>query len=297
VEALADALQRWLLEHPECDPAKTFFWVCDFCIRQTGGDTKADVGRLGDMVRSIGHTVLFLDPWDAPAPLLRAWCLWEIYHSVDGAAGLDVVMSGEQQARFAAALVSDFDITMALSKIDVHKAETRKAADKAMIMDAVEASVGAQRLNEIVMERLREWVAAAGHTALAALAPAERAESALLKQLGMLMEDQGKLDEARTLLEESVAGRRAALGDADPGTLTSISMLGWVLCQQGLYDEARPLFEEAGAGLNVAFGTAHKDTLLAIVNLGVVLGRLELLDEAHATSTRISWAVMMGVWM
>ena len=67
VEALADALQRWLADHPERDPARTFFWVCDFCIRQTGGDTKADVGRLGDMVRSIGHTVLFLDPWDAPA--------------------------------------------------------------------------------------------------------------------------------------------------------------------------------------------------------------------------------------
>ena len=85
------------------------------------------------MVRSIGHTVLFLDPWDAPAPLLRAWCLWEIYHTVDGGAALVVVMSAEQQARFAEALMNDFDsIMMALSKVDVNQAETLPLVEGAL---------------------------------------------------------------------------------------------------------------------------------------------------------------------
>jgi tetratricopeptide (TPR) repeat protein len=282
VEALADALQRWLADHPERDPAQTFFWVCDFCIRQTGGDTKADVGRLGDMVRTIGTTVLFLDPWDAPAPLLRAWCLWEIYHTVDGGAALDVVMSTEQQARFATALVKDFEsITMALSKIDVHKAETRKETDKALIMGAVAASVGAQRLNEIVLEQMRGWVADAGRGALAALPPAERATSKLINQVAMLLKEQGRLDEARPLLEEAVAGCRAALSEAHPSTLTAVNNLGNLLKAQGRLNDAQPLLEEALAGYRTALGEAHPDTLTAVNNLASLLRAQNRLDEAR----------------
>ena len=35
-----------------------------------------------------------------------------------------------------------------------------------------------------------------------------------INNLGMLLQAQGRLDEARPLLEEAVAGRRAGLGDA-----------------------------------------------------------------------------------
>ena len=40
-----------------------------FCVSQTGGGTKSDVQRLGEVVRTIGHTLAFLDPFDDPVPL------------------------------------------------------------------------------------------------------------------------------------------------------------------------------------------------------------------------------------
>jgi tetratricopeptide (TPR) repeat protein len=280
---LVDALQRWLQQHPERDPARTFFWICDFCIRQSGGDTKADVGRLGDMVRAIGHTVLYLDPWHAPAPLLRAWCLWEIYHTVDGSATLDVVMSAEQQAHFTEALMGDYDcIAQALSEVSVRKAETRKAEDKEMIMTQVaELEGGAQRLDEVIQERLREWVADAGRAALGALPAAERATSSLLNKLAMLLYHQGRLDEARPLLEEALTGRRAALGDAHPDTLTSVNNLATLLQDQGRLDEAQPLLEDTLAGKRAALGDAHSSTLTSISNLGGVLYAQGKLDKAR----------------
>ena len=43
--------------------------VCCACISQNGGGTKSDVHRLGEVVRKIGHTLAFLDPFDDPVPL------------------------------------------------------------------------------------------------------------------------------------------------------------------------------------------------------------------------------------
>ena len=47
----------------------TYFWVCDFVIRQN------DVGAV------IGRTVLLLEPWHAPEPLRCAYCIKEVYHT------------------------------------------------------------------------------------------------------------------------------------------------------------------------------------------------------------------------
>ena len=158
--ALLDALEAWLAREGR-DAGGTYFWICDFSIRQSGGGTKADVARLGDVVRAVRHTVLFLDPWERPEPLARAWCLWELYHTVDCGARLDVVMSDEQRRRFRRALMNEDggdgleSITRAVTSIDVERAETRKAKDRDMIMDAVRGSVGFYELNKLLMARMR----------------------------------------------------------------------------------------------------------------------------------------------
>ena len=78
--------------------------------------------------------------------------------------------------------------------------------------------------------------------------------------LGLLLQAQGKLDEARPLCEEALAGRRAALGDTHPGTLTSIGNLGSLLQAQGKLDEAEPLLREALAGCRATMGDTHPRT-------------------------------------
>ena len=78
IETLLDALgcfikQKGLREED------TYFWVCDYVIRQT--DVKTDLESLGDCVSALGHTVLLMEPWHAPKPLKRAYCIKEVYHT------------------------------------------------------------------------------------------------------------------------------------------------------------------------------------------------------------------------
>ena len=80
--------------------------MCDYVIRQT--DVKTDLKRLGDCVSAVGHTVLLMEPCHAPAPLKRAYCIKEVYHTQESGAQFDVVMSSEQQVALEAALRTDF---------------------------------------------------------------------------------------------------------------------------------------------------------------------------------------------
>ena len=78
IETLLDALgcfikQKGLREED------TYFWVCDYVIRQT--EVKKDLESLGDCVSALGHTVLIMEPWHAPKPLKRAYCIKEVYHT------------------------------------------------------------------------------------------------------------------------------------------------------------------------------------------------------------------------
>ena len=75
--------------------------------------------RIALLIEEIGRVAILMEPWDAPAPLGRAWCLWEIFHAQRSGAEFDVAMGREQRGAFEAALVADFDsIMMALSRVD-----------------------------------------------------------------------------------------------------------------------------------------------------------------------------------
>jgi hypothetical protein len=78
IETLLDALACFI-KQKGLREEDTFFWVCDFVIKQT--DVKKDLESLGDCVSALGHTVLLMEPWHAPKPLKRAYCIKEVYHT------------------------------------------------------------------------------------------------------------------------------------------------------------------------------------------------------------------------
>ena len=65
----------------------------------------------------------------------------------------------------------------------------------------------------------------------------------LLNQIGRMLMDQGKYDEAQPLYREALKVKRETLGDRHPSTLSSISNLGSLLQDQGKLDEARARLE------------------------------------------------------
>eukprot|EP00964_Phaeocystis_antarctica_P139959 scaffold104746_cov70-Phaeocystis_antarctica.AAC.2 len=78
IDTLLDALDCFI-KQKGLREEDVFFWVCDYVIRQT--EVKKDLESLGDCVSALGHTVLLMEPWHAPKPLKRAYCIKEVYHT------------------------------------------------------------------------------------------------------------------------------------------------------------------------------------------------------------------------
>ena len=66
-----------------------------------------------------------------------------------------------------------------------------------------------------------------------------------MDNLAIVLRDQGKLDEARKLYEQTLEIRRRVLGPEHPDTLTVDVQSGLMCCvDQGKHDEAGKLFEQ-----------------------------------------------------
>ena len=190
-------------------------------------------------IRDIGHTVLVLQPWHAPVPLTRSWCLWEIFSTLDAKARLEVLMPPAQAEELHAALDMQFDaISAALSQIDTRRAEAEKPADKVMIDAAVAASEGGfYAVNSRILESLREWLlhetleVAAARIAQhgAASSDALTARANLARLLGLL----GHTAEAATLCGELAAAATAALGARSTQALAARSAHADALAANG----------------------------------------------------------------
>ena len=148
VDAAVIILAAW---HPhrvareQLEPATPCFWVCDYVIRQGGVDQTVPA-LFTHVIRDIGRTLVFADPWDDPGPLRRAWCLWEILFGSEGA--LELILSTAQAARFRDALETDFEsIQTKVCAVDLRNSDTRNPDDKRMIFEEVEKQIGMSELD------------------------------------------------------------------------------------------------------------------------------------------------------
>ena len=135
------------------------FWICDFSIRQN--NASADVGRLGEMVASIGRTVAYIEPWNHPVALGRAWVLLELHFTISCNCELMVAMSDAQRRGFEAALLAgDLEsVRRPINSIDLRGANAYKKRDRDAIFGLVEGLPGGfDGLNREIRAALGGWV-------------------------------------------------------------------------------------------------------------------------------------------
>ena len=114
-------------------------------------------------VASIGHTCLMMTPWNAPVVITRAWCLWEIFCTLDAeplGCKLTLALSDTEETALLEAFAKDGeDAVMApFAKIDSRLAEATNPDDLAKIQLAIESGPGHDKLNSAVLQRSRMWV-------------------------------------------------------------------------------------------------------------------------------------------
>jgi tetratricopeptide (TPR) repeat protein len=308
-----------------CAPAHSSRPLADVFVVNQHADRKPDAGAgrryymdtFAAAVGTVGHTLLVLQPWDTPLPLTRAWCLWEIFSALQSATGrLEVVMGPAEEAALQEALATRYkEVVAAVSRIDARNAAATDGDDAAAIKALVTQSAGGfGEVNGRVHDFLRGWLVSCGEAALlrarAAAAEPPGAQSAgtlrALATLGKLLCHQGRVDEARPLLQEALDAYGAIGADAPQPAASSAC--GPPTCAEAL-EVARSLakiMDDRAAAITLmqgtvrdsaaTFGATHVETLLCRYMLGVLFVRSDALDDAdsHLTAALSGLLAMPG---
>ena len=100
--------------------------------------------------------------------------------------------------------------------------------------------------------------------------------------LGAVLLEMGKLEQAEPILREALDGRRRVLGEQHPQVATSMGRLARALSARGKYEEAEQLYREALRRNRSALGDSHLDTLNTMVNLASLLQEEGSLQESES---------------
>ena len=106
--------------------------------------------------------------------------------------------------------------------------------------------------------------------------------AAALNNLGLLLEAEGRLEEAESLFRNSADAYAEALGDPHPATAAARANLAGMLATRGKGEAAAALLEESVAVMRAAYGPAHDDTARLRNHLGEIYEALGRFDDAEA---------------
>ena len=280
------------------DAPESFYWFDTFAIDEHASQDRPQEWwstTFQQAIEMMGHTVMMLSPWDAPQPLTRSWCLWELYCTYNARIPFSVCLGPDERRAFEAAILKDFGaVFAAFSKISVEDAKAGTQSDEDMIRATVEEQVGFSRLNAIAFEQMRSWIF--GECRKIA-AEAKGIENLWKKeQIAVLMSRFHLLPEAKELYHEAIAGYTQHYGPRHMETLATKMNLAALLCEEKTPEstaEAKELYHEVIAGETEHYGPRHVNTLRSKMNLAVLLYE-EKTPESTAEAKELYHEVIAG---
>ena len=174
-DELVNALDNYFQNEPSIDRDTVFVWMDIFCANQpklTDPLSQQELMQLryDSLTKGLHHAitrferkVIVFDDWKNPAPLQRAWCVWEVFGVALAGHELDIAMNKQQENGYLSALLGvdenhQFgDIMRSLVGINVEHAECFNEDDLKMIRGEIRKRSSFAAVNETVLGKLREW--------------------------------------------------------------------------------------------------------------------------------------------
>jgi len=149
--------------------APCFYFIDYFAINQF--NPSKDLKQLGEIAKNCATLTLFANTWDNPAAIGRAWCIFEIVHSLLGKKNLVIIMPPKVKREFKDAQQNVRDPDAAerflriFTNIDTKKLEASDPDDlKAIKKFIIDNLGGFNKVDQSVSAGLREWVGRAAFT-------------------------------------------------------------------------------------------------------------------------------------
>jgi hypothetical protein len=131
---------------------------------------------LNESIAVPGKMLCMLHPWDAPVPLTRVWCLWELHCAIKLGAEVIMCFSSGQAKEFYERLKQLQLQQQAggmstkgeglVPTIDVRKAQATKEEDRVRIFTEIEDTVGIERFNAQLQDFMEAALQEEARTAL-----------------------------------------------------------------------------------------------------------------------------------
>ncbi len=230
-------------------------------------------------IASLNRTVVILSPWNNPHPLTRAWCLWEIYCTIDTNSRFEIAMTRSETQKFITDLVDQGHevINTMLATVKSERSECWKPEDQQRIHDTIRRTVGFAVVDGKVFEKFREWFITKIQSSIATtrglmddILGFPLSSLQLRQRLGALYFEQGEYEKSVVQnLEILNLMKEVYAEDDDPmGFMISIKKnLARTYECQGKYDEAVDVFQQILRSYQKKHGNMHQNTLLALLDL------------------------------
>merc|ERR1711871_1204203 len=113
------------------------------------------VGALKAQMIKSGHVLMCLWPLEAPTPLKRAWCLFELWVALQNDVKLTMCFGDADAAKLLEAVrAGSFDVAKMVGEIRAQDAGAMDKNDKKLILGLIESQMGVARFNEEMQEKL-----------------------------------------------------------------------------------------------------------------------------------------------
>lgn len=168
IEDIAETLAQMCTDL-DLDPAKTFVWMCCFCVNQHRVKEDMSAGHrvpfetfrqaFADKVRHL-DMVAMMSPWHDPYYLKRVWCIFEMYTACNLGREIIVAMPHGAREAFQSQLLRDGGtdgLWSALKNVNIERAEASVAHDRDNIFELIKSGPGFAKLNQVVARCLKNW--------------------------------------------------------------------------------------------------------------------------------------------
>ena len=227
-------------------PENVYVWLDVFVVNQHQSAVRPKIWWTETYQRGIGNigkACLVLSPWNAPIPLTRSWCLWELASVAQTGARLDFALGTADAASLEKGLPKKFKALVSdLALVDIRRALAHHHPDKKIIREVAESTIGLNEFNAQVIGLVREWLVHVGREMLAKLPYEERAKSPIFAPLSEILNLQGHYLEAEAMHRHYLKMlTQWGTSNANVKTLKTLNNLALALKGQGKLEEAEEM--------------------------------------------------------
>lgn len=261
-----------------------YVWIDVFCTNQVifcqqGLSEQQELSffqALTQLITNFENVSIFFDHWNSPTPLLRTWCVWEVFTSLQYGRSLQAIFADGQEEDFKEVLMRDPDEISAVSsfRLDVQQSHCSLARDTFSLRNAFNRTIQGNyaAINVKINKQIGIWVM---QMALQTIEHARSGSDPLelakvLSQTASVMDKCGRYTEALLYYEEALTIQRECLGDFTADVATTLNNLACVYEEQGRYEDALNNYAEVLHILGDLLETEHPYIATTLSNIAMI---------------------------